>query len=1264
MPNKQLELTLKIQGTDAELKKIVAALNAAKSGAEGAKKPVADFDKGLGDVDKSAARAEQTLKKLRTELAAHQKDGGKTAKEIKKVREEIDKLASGSHNPFEGFHERIRTNLESPLSSARVQLSGMLDTMGKGPAIIAGVAVGLGLLATKAVEAVREMGAASQEIKNFATRVGVEPDQAVKLVAAGKIVGVNAEILAASSRLIANALDDEAGAGAKAAKALNRLGIDTIDLTGRQRESGDILLEVLDKLSKVENQAQRVAIAQQLLGRGSKELLPLIEDYDRLKKAVADIGVGFDDADTKLIKGRQELEKIDLEWEEFKKHVAAGIEPVVINVTRFITDVFTGKGIPGLITQIPALDLALLKASLSNKPGEKAPTEGLNPSFDALLQKNQKDAIVARGAKFSETSGGSLDAKKKELETVKKEVEALRTSLSKGAIPEGVDSFKEGEDKFKKLSERETQLQAAIKQMEGFPNALKRLNEAEVAALGGSKGPISKAIDELRQKDEELFEELGPKYAARVAALFQQQKADKINDFLKESRKKLAESASQGSKEGKDILDRVGVNPDIGGIDPVTGDTIAGGPGTSAKVRNAAGELEAGGGAGLLAFLEIEHSSAATKEHLTAGATEFSAHLRKGIEEGQIELNKLHEIVKVFAERDRAILARNAETQIKFAELTLGQTDPQKAQEQILNIRLRLAQEEFQIEKDRVDIVLKGDADHAEKARAEVDLKKAEAKLDEDRAKAQVEAEIQILEVRKRSLEESRNAAGKFFDAFTARDGGASLKNFYSNLAKDQARAIFQNIAQFPLDAIKHQLGDIGKKSGLGGLLRGTVFDQANANQPLDKNTSALGKLTHSVDQLIGSLGGPLAPGAVAQGIGQGNAPGLSIPGLGGLQIPGLNSNGGGFENGPGSLPVGIGGASGLLSSLLGLGSPAALPSSEFNGGASSIPFNIGGGTSLLSDVLGLGGGTANFSTTAAAKAPSLFSQFLNGAQSAIGPAGLFSGFKGLSNGNDFSVQTGPGTAQTASSLGLTSKTARAGNIAASGAAVVGGALDIVGHIKQGGARGVTGAIGDAVGIAAAVDPEPISKAILAASAVAIGLVSHLFGDPKAEARKKEALLLDKQKASNFIPDNGVNVAIDSSGRELDYDFRGHSRVLKQAPKIQPYNEITGIENTPSWLYGYGHLDSNLATKLALNGQPLPPTTANLMQGVASTLGATATSVPSTAPAPTSLIQITVHAMDSKSFIDNRNNIADAVRRAVTEDHPLRSTITKAVKPF
>jgi len=219
-----------------------------------------------------------------------------------------------------------------------------------------------------------------------------------------------------------------------------------------------------------------------------------------------------------------------------------------------------------------------------------------------------------------------------------------------------------------------------------------------------------------------------------------------------------------------------------------------------------------------------------------------------------------------------------------------------------------------------------------------------------------------------------------------------------------------------------------------------------------------------------------------------------------------------------------------FAAAVTGFAAGAALP-----GGAglpmASMPF---GG--VLGTLLGPGG-TSGFagplgSMGGGGRIPTGFGAFSSGFGSVLGGGNIFKAI----TGGDYSIQLGPGNTTTASALGLTSTAGRVGVAAGTAAAVGSGVLATYQGFKRG---NIAAGIGGALGTAAALDPEPISKGILASAAFVATLIG--MADPKG----KRAEAIDRMlEGARYESPESMTYQMDTSGRGFDYDFRGGARVV------------------------------------------------------------------------------------------------------------------------
>lgn len=299
-----------------------------------------------------------------------------------------------SSGTFASMKDSILNGIKSPMEAAAGGISKLLAVMGP-------VGVGLmvfGAIAAKTVGPLLDMtlaaGKAAENTMNMADRLGISVNAMKQLSAIAEIAGVDVGALEGSTRIIAAALEDSSGAGAKAAKALGSLGIATREVTGEEREHGKVLLDLLDHLSTIEDGNKRVVIANQVLGRSSKELLPMIKNMEELKRVVAElkIGQGTEDGIRALAKMDDEVDKLHLVWEKFKKSVAEKIAPIVIEVVTRVTKLFPSG------TNFFISDSEWADAEAAKQASKQGSSEWDMPKWDSPLKLSIKHAAVNRDA--------------------------------------------------------------------------------------------------------------------------------------------------------------------------------------------------------------------------------------------------------------------------------------------------------------------------------------------------------------------------------------------------------------------------------------------------------------------------------------------------------------------------------------------------------------------------------------------------------------------------------------------------------------------------------------------------------------------------------------------------------------------------------------------------------------------------------------------------------------------------------------------------
>lgn len=1171
---KQLEMGFKLTGGPAELKAL------------------ADAIRGVGGASGSASADVSNLEK-----------------EVERLKEQIKQLSEAHekhHESSEGFASDVKEFAEAPLRSTNRELIHLLNGFSGMTAVVGAAAVGLGVIAVKGYELVESQAEAAEQTEHLSIKLGLTVGQTERLGAVAKIAGVSVDALHGAARFLAAALEDESGQGKKTAEALAKLGVSTRDVSGTQREMGPVLLDVLEKLGKVESVSERTFLAQKVLPRGAAaELLPLIAKYGEFNEELDKLGVNLDENVTKnLAEGATKINEMSLLWDKFKKTLAGAIAPVIIPVlfkatqaiagnqelkgnadsagrNRGESDDFQRGGItPGRGRGRDAGFQEYLDQSAFLNKTVSDLTARTTGNFKAEIDKNYTiaqsdlDAGAVKSKAFMAKYNQTADAMKKQLEDGKKKAIELANDI-KAAPPGTVEKRKE--DEFKKQETENNRLETAIKKAEETKSLYQKLGDMRAKARQEQKNANRDTT--LFNQETGAVKGLGftgqDALSPEVAQL--EKRFEIERNYLKELDKIQTEK--------DELIRKLG-----GGAKAKTAADEIFGPKESEALQKRTQEFDK----------QVQETFKVHNTEMDKVAKEAGEHAKKNLEDLTKSLKEIQKVSdeegKVIADSEKKQLERNAtgeqaqRTRQRTATQLPGAGNAGLANaEEDYQAKITLAKQLAQIELDAVNEKYARELDElnalqgiteASKLNAEIQLTGAKQTLDtlkvtqklaEDIDAAKITREEQIATLQQNDLSKYHDEAGKLFDAITK--GGAGFQKYIQNGLKEQGKVIFENLLAKPLQALGGVGGNIGKSSGLGDILTGSIFDPKKATNPAQTaNTTALAQLTKSVDTLTGAI--------------TGNAPnGASAPSV-------------------------TGGLAGSISDL-----QESIPSSDLeklmSGGSSPLDY---GPDVLGSDTGGSGISSSDFGGVAA-----------TAAATAAAGGGIFGALTKAFGGGGGKGGGLLSTLFNTSGDSTTSQQVTAG-IGTAGV-LFAGTEGLLGGIKTGGARGGFAAAGSVLGTAAALDPEPISKAVLGISALATGLISALFPDPKVERQRQ--ITEELSKAAYHQPDP-ITLSIGSNGNLTDTDYRGNVRNINATPLLQYYNQATGFDP----------LHPNNLTTTA-EREILPGAAAASQQ-------------------PGAVI-VNVTTMDAKSFLDNRDNIAEAVRVAIQDGHGLRNTLVNTL---
>lgn len=149
-----------------------------------------------------------------------------------------------------------------------------------------------------------------------------------------------------SLETITRGLDQVARTAGRGAAVYGRLGVATRDANGDLRSQEAILDDTLSALAGVESSTERTALAQQVFGRGAREMLGVVaqgpEDLDRLRNRFRELGAGMgEDGVRASADAGDAMEELRVAMRSLRDTLAPFVLPALSSLFR---EIATGVG--------------------------------------------------------------------------------------------------------------------------------------------------------------------------------------------------------------------------------------------------------------------------------------------------------------------------------------------------------------------------------------------------------------------------------------------------------------------------------------------------------------------------------------------------------------------------------------------------------------------------------------------------------------------------------------------------------------------------------------------------------------------------------------------------------------------------------------------------------------------------------------------------------------------------------------------------------
>ena len=294
-----LERTMLTQKEKVEkLQEVVAADT--KTYGEADKRTI-DWKTTLIDAETKLKQMQQTLDENNEALDKAGASGNKFQQAMEKVKDSVAKAkeegtgakgifanlkesfadgkgeAVGLGDALGSLIEKLGINLPEGADKALNALNGINAGNVKAVAGFAAVAAAIVKCEKSLISITKEAGAYSKEVRRLASITGQSREDVIAFTYAAEKMDVSYDRISDSLKEITNKMQDAQNGSEDTAAAFNRLGVSIEDSEGNLRSSMDVFLDTIDALGNIKNQADRDALAMDLMSEEARELNPIIE---------------------------------------------------------------------------------------------------------------------------------------------------------------------------------------------------------------------------------------------------------------------------------------------------------------------------------------------------------------------------------------------------------------------------------------------------------------------------------------------------------------------------------------------------------------------------------------------------------------------------------------------------------------------------------------------------------------------------------------------------------------------------------------------------------------------------------------------------------------------------------------------------------------------------------------------------------------------------------------------------------------------------
>ena len=266
-----------------------------------ADKRTIDWSTSLIDAETKLKQMEQALEDNNAELDKAGASGSKFQQAMEKVKDSVAKAkeegtgakgvfanlkesfagskgkAVGLGDAIGGAADKLGINLPDGASKALNSLNGINAGTAAAVGGFAALVAAVVKVEKQLMSITKESAEYAKEVKTLASVTGQSVEEVQEWQYASDMLGVTYDRVKDSLKEITNKMQEAQNGSEDTAKAFETLGVKIEGTDGNLRSADAVFYDVIDSLGDMQNQAQRDALAMDLMSESAQELNPLIE---------------------------------------------------------------------------------------------------------------------------------------------------------------------------------------------------------------------------------------------------------------------------------------------------------------------------------------------------------------------------------------------------------------------------------------------------------------------------------------------------------------------------------------------------------------------------------------------------------------------------------------------------------------------------------------------------------------------------------------------------------------------------------------------------------------------------------------------------------------------------------------------------------------------------------------------------------------------------------------------------------------------------